>query len=309
MTLIVEAFGSVNTSKENIMALLLDKFLSPHTFCALFFVGTVLSGSGASAALINVSVNISQIDGNDLDPALGAGESDWYSKVSINNIEKTSATIDDENDITPSWSFSTSLDARGRTSYDIPIVIQLYDEDVASDDKADISPSGQDLDLTYNLRTRSFTGDVTSSPSTGGDATVYFSITSDPFAFDATFTSSATLIGGGVYLYNYILTNPNSSTFAIDALAIPNLSPFVTNNLLQTPLLPGDPSRQLNFFSDRAPQFAFGNVSYDDLDNTQEAFQLVTPISEPNTLLLLLIGCIGILSSKLSRGFQGNIPR
>jgi len=234
-----------------------------------------LSPSAALATPIPVTVTISDVEGDDLDPGLFQGRSDWYSKVTTDGVHLgSSSTIDNHNNIMPNWTFSRSVEPRGRSSYNVPVTIELWDNDgfLNPDDHARITSQGGDLNLTYNLRTRTF---MPSSPTRGSDATVFFSVTSNPFAFDAGLTGIAQQLGG-VYNYLFTLTNPATSTFAIDALD-PTLPEIVRTGLLQTPMLPGDPARMVSFFDPRGPRFNFADVSYDDLGNTGEVFQVQLP--------------------------------
>ena len=81
--------------------------------------------------------------------ALGEDTADLYAKVFINGVENISGYEDDNPDITPFWKFTVDVPD---TMVNVPITIQIWDEDDTSpDDQADANPGGgDDINLTFH---------------------------------------------------------------------------------------------------------------------------------------------------------------
>jgi uncharacterized repeat protein (TIGR01451 family) len=104
---------------------------------------------------------------------------DYYANVNIANqgFEETdNGQFEDEPDVQPFWRFTRTVDLSVGS---IPIEIQIWDDDDASaDDVLDISATGNTVDLTLDLATGSWTGDVPQNVgfSQGGHAKILFDI-------------------------------------------------------------------------------------------------------------------------------------
>jgi hypothetical protein len=111
------------------------------------------SGAGVAHAIdVKVRVTIERVRA--LTDFEGGGEADFYAVVTIDGqeFENKDDAIDDDDDISPNWEFSRSVDvARGS----IPVVIRIFDEDGIfrlDDDEADlIEGPARGLGLTVTL--------------------------------------------------------------------------------------------------------------------------------------------------------------
>lgn len=97
------------------------------------------------------------------DPDDGPAESpgDYYAKVKIGDFPYESTFeqhVDQAGDISPNWSFNRTVDS---SAINVPVVIEIWDhDDTSPDDEMDISPSGRALDLSVELNTSVFRGDI-----------------------------------------------------------------------------------------------------------------------------------------------------
>lgn len=99
-----------------------------------------------------VDVTINAVNAIDK-PDTFLGRADYYAKVTIDGgTEQQTSTIDDDNYITPNWTFEQD------TTGIVPITFKLYDEDWGSDDHIDINPATGAKDLTVFYHTH--TGNV-----------------------------------------------------------------------------------------------------------------------------------------------------
>ena len=107
---------------------------------------------------------------------------DYYANVNIANQgfqETDNSQFEDEADVSPiDWRFTRTVDLSAGS---IPIAIQIKDDDNASDDDfLDISSGDGDrtLDLTFNLSTATWTGDVAANVgfSQGAHARILFDV-------------------------------------------------------------------------------------------------------------------------------------
>jgi uncharacterized repeat protein (TIGR01451 family) len=104
---------------------------------------------------------------------------DYYARVNIDNqgyFETDNVQFEDQPDVSPFWRFTRTVDSAVGS---IPIVIEIWDDDDASpDDELDISSNGSALDLTLDLATGNWTGDVAQNVgfSTGSHAKILFDI-------------------------------------------------------------------------------------------------------------------------------------
>lgn len=109
----------------------------------------------------DVKVTITHVESiDDVDPAPGQGQADFYARITIDDEFKSFATVEGNSSHSPNWSLTNSV--VGTT---VKIRILLYDEDTgpaAPDDLCDIDPGNdrKGLDITYNLKTGKITGDV-----------------------------------------------------------------------------------------------------------------------------------------------------
>ena len=107
--------------------------------------------------------------------ALGESTADLYAEVTINGSTQSTFDIhqDDTPDISPFWVFSNTVPS---STANIPVVIKIFDHDSTSpDDQADADPGGGvDSDLTVNMATGTWSGDTTSTCTSGtGDEGVF----------------------------------------------------------------------------------------------------------------------------------------
>ncbi len=149
-----------------------------------------LSGSGnyelrSYAKLPQVNVDIDRVT------ALNGGidwgsQADFYSKITIAGNTHTTNHVNNDNDISPDWSHSRTVDGNSRY---VSVGIQMWDSDGGlngADDRIDIDGgAGRDINVTYDLLTNQITGDVSgtggstlgSSGNSGDRARTYFKVT------------------------------------------------------------------------------------------------------------------------------------
>jgi uncharacterized repeat protein (TIGR01451 family) len=134
----------------------------------------------AAAQPVQVTVTIMRvIEVSCDDGAFTICPDDYYTRVNIagQGFEETdNGQFEDEGDVSPYWRFTKTVDA---TLGSIPIEIEIWDDDNASDDDLlDISSNGSALDLTFDLATGTWTGDVASNVgfSSGSHAKILFDI-------------------------------------------------------------------------------------------------------------------------------------
>ncbi len=139
------------------------------------------SGMFVWSGTISVHIKYFQCDPN-LDTF---GKPDPYFVVFINQYEIKSQVWDGEDNFAPDWTATKSITTRDP---EVWIEISAWDKDTGlygRDDLIDLSPhDGFSLDLLYNLKTHSWTGDITGNHARGnrpydwGD--IWFEITSTP---------------------------------------------------------------------------------------------------------------------------------
>jgi hypothetical protein len=244
------------------------------------------------------------------------GADELYSKVNINNYgyqkSRTIGGVYDYDTIYPYWNFKKTIDPRILKNYNIPISIQLWDDDSCwpfscDDDQIDINPyQGRTLNLFYNLERRVSS---LSSPQTGnppGDrATLYFNITSNQFQYIPDVDDNVTYLGPDRgWLYEYTLTNQSNSTFNIDYWywSYPYRSFDLT-------LQPGETFSIDPFTSSSPPVFSDSFTVYDDLNHTTirthrilVPAQSPSPVPEPSSFVLFGIGLasLGLIGRRIS---------
>lgn len=119
--------------------------------------------AGRAAAPVTVTVRILRVIEIDCadDGTIVPCPSDYYAKVNIaNQGQQSSPREDDKADISPYWSFTRTVDSSLGT---IPIDIEIWDFDSlfsGDDDQVDIAAGDNVLNLTLDLNTGSWTGDV-----------------------------------------------------------------------------------------------------------------------------------------------------
>lgn len=134
---------------------------------SMIFVATLFSAT-AFAADVTVRVTVERIRaldnfGTDVFPE----DADFYAVITINGEEfdnKNTPSQDaheDDNDITPNWEFSKSVDS---AAGNVPVTIRVFDEDGflrGDDDHADLDPgAGRDLELSVTIAPCGITGDT-----------------------------------------------------------------------------------------------------------------------------------------------------
>lgn len=165
----------------------LNKVLSGGTYYAEV---KNLSGSGnyefrSYAKLPQVNVDISRVTALNSGIDFGS-KADFYSKITIDGNTRTTGSISNDNDISPNWSHSKTVDG---TSRYVSVGIQMWDSDgglAGADDRVDVDAgAGRDINVWYDLLTNQITGDVsgtgsstlTSSGNSGDRARTYFKVT------------------------------------------------------------------------------------------------------------------------------------
>jgi hypothetical protein len=267
--------------------------------CTVFIASLGLIHSNAHAAVIDVTVNISKVDGVDLDLA-PFNDSDFYSKITINNSYWQSPIIFGEDDVSPSdWNTTASLVVDSLTSWDIPIAIEVWDHDDASDhEQLDISSIGNDLNISYNLKNRCFSGDASSSPSSGDNGTIWFEISSTELKYHNWGLNVSWAIknlpgAGARYKVDYLLENYSDNTFDLKDFGFFDLLDYKKFGFtdIGPSIIPGGESYPWSmtgtrlFYEDNVKTFAL----FDDLDETKsfQNYGLFYTVPEPSTLSLM----------------------
>lgn len=154
----------------------MEHSLKTLPFAAFATVFASLAAAPGSAAPVPVTVTIASVECTQSDECDAAGieaaGEDWpdfYAKVFINGVETvTPRAEDDQEKIQPFWVVSTVVDDAATPI--VPITIQIWDHDSTSgDDLADASPQNDhnNLDLSLNLATGTWSGDTTTTCVTG----------------------------------------------------------------------------------------------------------------------------------------------
>lgn len=114
----------------------------------------------SSAPLISsqASVTVFSINGDSRDQFDSSGpfvEPDFFTKVTINGVSKTSRTIQDDRTATSlNFTASQSFDPTSSRSVEIPIKIEVFDADTFGNQRVDINPTQGVFDLNLILDTR-----------------------------------------------------------------------------------------------------------------------------------------------------------
>ena len=92
----------------------------------------------------------------------GWGWADYYSKVNIGGQSFATNYVDDDDDISPNWTFTAAVST---TPIEVPIKIEIWDSDGGArgdDDHCDINGASgkKDLNLKLNLNTLKISGDL-----------------------------------------------------------------------------------------------------------------------------------------------------
>lgn len=260
----------------------------------------ILAIGAAESAPIKLTVNIPQvylISGQDT-----AGDDELFTRVNIDgggDMDSGIMSAGDGDTINPNWSFSSLIDPRGRSTYDVNIGIRLYDDDVTTEELIDINPAtGRPISFSYNLQTQisSLVSPTTGNPP-GDQATLYFKVTSDPFKYKA--EVSTTILPG---IFRYTLTNNSDSTFNLKDWTIP----FIAGDLLPSELSPG-----ANFVYDQLSygtsfQVGESTVIFNDINNSKQRISVLIPIPEPSTLSIFIagLGALVIVSALKNTPFK-----
>ncbi len=117
----------------------------------------------AMAKLPQVTVDLSRVKALNSGIDFGS-QADFYSKITIDGSTKTTNSVSNDNDISPNWSYSKTVNGNSRY---VSIGIQMYDSDgglAGADDRIDIDAGGgRDINVTYDLLTNQISGDVSGS--------------------------------------------------------------------------------------------------------------------------------------------------
>jgi uncharacterized repeat protein (TIGR01451 family) len=147
---------------------------------ALAAAAAMALASPAAAQPVQVTVTIMRVmEVSCDDGAFTICPDDYYGRVNINGIgfqETDNGQFEDEPDVQPFWRFTRTVDLSAGS---IPIEIEIWDDDNASDDdQLDISPVGSALDLVLDLNTGFWTGDVPQNVgfSSGSHAKILFDV-------------------------------------------------------------------------------------------------------------------------------------
>ncbi|HEV8483371.1 MAG TPA: hypothetical protein VGV87_07470 [Blastocatellia bacterium] len=133
---------------------------SPASNCAATRAGAAgnseaAPGASRSAEVVVMVNRVRRIDVMDPAPDPGA---DFYARVTIGGVEKTSTVRESRNDVAPQWTFTREV-----STPTVPIVIKLFDkDDSGTDDHCDINPLAKerDLHINYDLLAGRITGDA-----------------------------------------------------------------------------------------------------------------------------------------------------
>lgn len=262
-------------------------------YLTLTIIASFLIPLKSEAVTLDLTINRVRTDERFIGPL---DRPDFLALVDIDNSGPQTRTGPRNNsDISPNWTFSQFIDVRGRDSTDVPIVIDLFDEDPKNDDRLDIDPGGGDaLNLVYNLESRTFRGDVSSSPATGTRsdraASIFFDITSDPINFDFQVQDIVEVIGLDTFRYQYTISNLSNS-YDIESFELDFVDPSSTI----IPIIQPGESFTLDFLSSALPRSAESRVTFNDPNNTTLPTSVRIPETTPESNTLFGIITIGIL--------------
>ena len=287
-----------NHVKNTLFSLTLMKYLVA-TLVILFFSTAVNA--------IPLTLRITEVDSEDVD-GLFHGDNDLYARVNIDHsgYERSDVIVGEDNPEPNNWVFRRNINRSPWNSYDVDVAIQIWDEDILDDDQIDISPFVKTLDLTYNLQSRTFSGDCAASPCGGSDpwGTLWFTFSSPTFRYEFEIEDEVRAVGD-IFEYTYTIKNASSgnngsetlSTFDIVdwALADMPFSYYFSSFFdLPTAIAPGE-SYEFSFFSIFPHQTVTSRITYGDLDESTWFYQIKVPkVPEPSVIILLISGLLGI---------------
>jgi hypothetical protein len=175
------------SNKRNSLRVYAGTTTSRSLILGAILVGSIFSGVlgsmehvyGASADVTVIINRVIELDCSILEVDC---PNDYYASVSIGGQDYESSSKISSDDFSPAWIFTRSVDL---SSGSIPIVIELWDSDLVFDDQVDIDPTtgGSDLDLTFDVATGTWSGDVPDNQrfaegNEGGNrAKIFFEIT------------------------------------------------------------------------------------------------------------------------------------
>ncbi len=108
----------------------------------ILVVAFLLPTRPVTARPIGINVNIptvALIEGQDT-----FGNDELFSRVNIDRggfQQSGIVSAGDGDTVNPNWAFSGTIDPRGRTTYDVGITFQLFDDDVTTIEQIDINPN------------------------------------------------------------------------------------------------------------------------------------------------------------------------
>jgi len=169
----------MNEGKHEIKLVAINKDLTPTIYLLTIYAESSAKTMGTKTDWdptvdIKVTVNIKRL--KCYDNVDWGSAADMYVKVYIYNTWKKSSVFHkNDNDVSPNWHCEVDVPDNQEN---IPIKIQVWDDDVQWDDKLDIdytTKDGRTLDITYSVKTGKWSGEdyMGENPDDMGKATGY----------------------------------------------------------------------------------------------------------------------------------------